>query len=414
MQISPIGTTLNYGINFKSIKKQPTYDNKTQYLSLPHLNPVDRYGADKNQTPKEIKQGIKDFVSTSQRAQKCNQALSKRAAEVYNLANEVLNQAYKAQKYVSDIVFDIRPEKTLSFFEEGNEIDLDGRIVKRISKDHKDGSVTIDYLLPNGSVEKSVKVDRTGQWIEITEGATSAKDGSEKIGKRYVYNNYLGLLDHYEEDIEFLPDGTKKIGKYVDTSKMFFSGAMSYTYRQNIVISSEGSIRTSKNLYYEIEDSKPAKISFVYKEGQERFSQGNEYYTRCLGVTSQGGNTSGYYNEDVELSLDGTSRTTKSVSFANNFAPKYYREGVKISQNGDERITRCISYDDNSTSSYRQDIEYFADGSERTDKSFTFIMDEIVYYKENSQKDGTDSRVKKAIQKTNYGWKDVTKIVNGK
>lgn len=424
MRIFSIQKNINNYPNIKSNVNQTTTNYKNQNIKFGKINQTDTYTANKEQLPKEIKDTIKNFITTNDNAEQCNEALTKKSADIFTLANEIITEAYKAQSYAAKVYKEIMSSNVWGFFENGNEIDIDGKLVKKYTRNKNDNSIRIDYFKSNGQIEKTAILDKSRKYLEITEGEETAPDGSKKIEKRYLYNAYTGTLEQYEEGIEYHIDGSKKINKQIDTSKLFDSANSSFTYRKKVEELKDGTVASLQSLYYKInneanirnpenEENRPMTY-FIYKEGQEQGVDGSSWTTRQLCVSTTPDNkVSGFYKECERNNPKGSQQIFKHICFADKYQPEFYHEQISKSTNGIETIGKAISYEDGQINSYREGIRYDSYGSnEKIDKSLSFVMNEIVYYKERIENINNIMTVGKAIRKTPQGWKNVTDIVS--
>lgn len=381
-------------------------------------NPADIFIAYKTKTPIEVKTSIKDFLAANERGADFHINLLSSVQAGFEGADKILSEIYSNDDYIKTLIEQFSPKNVISFFEQGSELDLDGSLKRKITK-NKDGSIQIDYFSPDGKIERTTKTDRRGEWLEVVEGLETEKDGTQKIQKKYLFNLYENRLESYEEGIEISPLGAVKIQKEVNSKGVFSSSGTCFTVNEGVEISEDGTKTTAKSLYYKTKERKdengiliPSDITFIYKEGLVQKTDGSEEAARNLVFNSINSKVFGNYKEGEKALQNGGFTIQKEASFNDDFNFEFYKEGVEKLPNGTETTSRQITYKNRTPETYVIGAEFFPDGSEKQKSALSFILGEIVYFEDCAKNgEGKIQTAAKILQNTKQGWKNVSDVL---
>lgn len=381
-------------------------------------NPADIFIAYKTKTPIEVKTSIKDFLAANERGADFHINLLSSVQAGFEGADKTLSEIYSNDDYIKTLIEQFSPKNVISFFEQGSELDLDGSLKRKITK-NKDGSIQIDYFSPDGKIERTTKTDRRGEWLKVVEGLETEKDGTQKIQKKYLFNLYENRLESYEEGIEISPLGAVKIQKEVNSKGVFSSSGTCFTVNEGVEISEDGTKTTAKSLYYKTKERKdengiliPSDITFIYKEGLVQKTDGSEEAARNLAFNSINSKVFGNYKEGEKALQNGGFTIQQEASFNDDFNFEFYKEGVEKLPNGTETTSRQITYKNRTPETYAIGAEFFPDGSEKQKSALSFILGEIVYFEDCTKNgEGKIQTAAKILQNTNQGWKNVSDVL---
>lgn len=261
----------------------------------------------RHKVPNEIKTALNNFEETNEAANALAQNVQKQADKVTEYAQRLFNE-------VSDL------------FKKGDEITLDGAVLRKIIGDGDDTCKFMQEFSEDGALVRESRFTN-GALDTIEEGIEKLSDGSRKTARRFGFFED-GTLTDYQEGIETFADESGKVAK-------------------NIIF----------------KDGKPC----LYQEGCETFADLSAKIAKNV-IFEDGKLCS--YQEGIEALADGSEKAAKSVIFEDG-KPKVYYEGCEIFADLSGKIAKCIDFNkDGKPDWYQEGIEGLANGSIKAAKEF--------------------------------------------